>query len=208
MKILIADDHSIVREGVKQLIRSIPLAADVVEAGDGNEALEIIRNDHFDLIILDISLPGINGLDLLQRICSSGSDNRVLMLSFHPQEHYAVRAFRLGASGYVVKDSDPSVIQEAIVRVAEGGRYVSPELAEVIFFDAQGTSPGMLHESLSDREFQVMILLAGGKTVTEIASQVFISHKTVSTYRVRILKKMGLNSNADLTIYAMKNGLI
>lgn len=208
MKILIADDHSIVREGVKQLIRSLPLHAEVVEAGNGNEAFELFKKNSFDLIILDISLPGINGLDLLQRICSSGSDTRVLMLSFHPQEHYAIRAFRLGASGYVVKDSDPSVIQDAIERVAGGRRYVPPELAEALLFDTEEQSPKMPHESLSDREFQVMILLAQGQSVTGIASQVFISHKTVSTYRVRILKKMGFNSNAELTIYAMKNGLI
>ncbi len=208
MKILIADDHAIVREGVKQIVRTLPEMTLIDEASEGNEALMMINKTDYDLVILDISMPGLSGLDLLQRIRLKKNNTRVLMLSFHPQEHYAIRAFKLGASGYLSKDSAFEELAIAIRKIAAGGKYISSAFAEKIFFANPEQGGDNLHDSLSDREFQVMIMLAKGKTVMEIASEIFISDKTVSTYRSRIMEKMNMKKNADLTLYAIKNNLI
>lgn len=206
MNILIADDHAIVREGIKNLLATIPSVTHVDEAADGEETLLKVKSNGFDLLILDISLPGISGLDLLQKLRDSNKECRTLIISLHPEEHYASRAFKLGAVGYLSKNTSYHKVKEAIQKVLDGGRYVSDELAEKLAFgDNDGSPP---HEKLSEREFQVMLLLAKGKSVSEIAEQTFISDKTVSTYRTRILKKLDQKSNAGLTIYAIKNGLI
>jgi len=208
MKILIADDHAIVREGVKQIVKTLPEVTLIEEAIEGNEAFSKICNTEYDLVILDISMPGMSGLDVLQRMKDRNIETRVLIFSFYPQEQYAVRAFKLGASGYLSKDSAFEELAKAIRKIAAGGKYVSAALAEkLIFQDArmEGKQP---HEQLSEREFQVMILLAKGKSVMEIADEIFISDKTVSTYRKRIMEKMDLKKNADLTMYALKNKLI
>jgi DNA-binding NarL/FixJ family response regulator len=208
MKILIADDHAIVREGVKQILKTLPEVRQIDEASDGKEALAKLSKTHYDLAILDISMPEITGLDLLQHLKNKNIQTNVLMLSFHPQEQYAVRAFKLGASGYISKDSAFEELTIAIRKIAAGGKYVSAALAEKLLFNEVSSSDQLLHESLSEREFQVMIMLAKGKSATEIAAEIFISDKTVTTYRARIMEKMRMKKNAELTIYAIKNKLI
>lgn len=208
MKILIADDHPIVREGLKNIITAMPGICQVDQAGEGFEALKKIKSGDYDLLILDISLPGINGLDILSKLQANDRNPAILILSFHPQEHYAIRAFRMGASGYVVKNSSPGIIGEAIEKVAGGGQYVSPELAEKMIFPLSGDTLTLPHEKLSRREFHVMTKLAAGDSVTDIAASLFISAKTVSTYRTRILNKMNMQTNSELTRYALLNGLI
>jgi two-component system, NarL family, invasion response regulator UvrY len=208
MKILIADDHAIVREGVKLIVKTLPEVKQIDEAADGKEALAKLIKTHYDLAILDISMPEITGLDLLQQIKIHNIDTRVLMLSFHPQEQYAVRAFKLGAAGYLSKDSAFEEMGMAIRKIAAGGKYVSAAFAEKLLFNEVSSTDQQLHESLSDREFQVMIMLAKGKSVSEIASIIFISDKTVATYRARIMEKMQMKKNAELTIYALRNKLI
>jgi DNA-binding NarL/FixJ family response regulator len=208
MKILIADDHAIVREGVKLIVKTLPEVKQIDEASDGKEALSKMIKTKYDLAILDISMPEITGLDLLQQLKFHNIDTRILMLSFHPQEQYAVRAFKLGASGYLSKDSAFDEMAVAIRKIASGGKYVSAAFAEKLLFNEVSSTNQQLHESLSDREFQVMIMLAKGRSVTEIAAEIFISDKTVATYRTRIMEKMQMKKNAELTIYSLRNKLI
>lgn len=208
MKILIADDHAIVREGVKQIVRTLPEVKLIEEVSDGNEAFEKICNTEYDLVILDISMPGMSGLEVLQRMKDRSINTHVLVFSFYPQEQYAIRAFKLGASGYLSKDSAFDELALAIRKISSGGKYVSAALAEKIIFNDSKMDGKMPHEQLSSREFQVMIMLAGGKSISEIAGSLFISDKTVSTYKTRVMEKMGMKTNAELTMYAMKNKLI
>jgi two-component system invasion response regulator UvrY len=208
MKILIADDHSIVREGLKQYVKTLDEVSFIDEAVDGNEAWAKIKDVNYDLIILDVSMPEMSGLDVLRNIKERNLHNRVLMLSVHPQEQYAIHAFKMGASGYLSKDSAFEELTLAIKKIASGGRYVASAFAEKLAFNDYDSGTPTLHEKLSEREFQVMIMLAKGKSVTEIATEISISDKTVSTYRARILDKMEMKKNAELTIYAIKNNLI
>jgi len=208
MKVLIADDHSIVREGLKKIVSAFEGINHLEEASSGDEAWIKIKAGNFDLAILDISMPGMNGLDLLKTIRDRNLKINVLILSVYPQEQYAIRAFHLGASGYLSKDTAYEELALAIKKIASGGRYVTASLAEKLAFNGFGSDTGRLHEKLSDREFQVMIMLAKGKSITEIAKEISISDKTVSTYRTRILEKMGFKKNAELTIYAIINNLI
>lgn len=208
MKILIADDHAIVREGVKLILKSLPEITLIEEAADGNDAFTKISSTDYDLVILDISMPGMSGLDVLQRMKDRNIGTKVLIFSFYPQEQYAIRAFKLGASGYLSKDSASEELAMAIRKIVSGGKYVSAALAEKLIFQDAKLNGKLPHEQLSEREFQVMILLAKGKSVMEIAEEIFISDKTVSTYRTRIMEKMNLKKNADLTMYAIKNKLI
>ncbi len=208
MKILIADDHSIVREGLKQYVKSLDEVKLIDEAAEGNEAWTKIKDGEYDLVILDVSMPGMSGLDVLQKIKERNLPTRVLILSVHPQEQYAFHAFKLGASGYITKDSASEELTLAIKKISAGGRYIASAFAEKLAFNDIDPGEKSPHEKLSAREFQVMIMLAKGKSVTEISKEIFISDKTVSTYRTRILEKMGLKKNAELTIYAIKNDLI
>jgi two-component system, NarL family, invasion response regulator UvrY len=208
MKILIADDHSIVREGLKHYVRTLEEVELVDEAVNGNEAWVKIRDTRYDLVILDVSMPGMSGLDVLRNLKERNIKTHVLILSVHPQEQYAIHAFRLGASGYLSKDSAFEELTLAIKKIASGGRYVTSAFAEKFAFNGYNPGINKLHEKLSEREFQVMVLLAKGKSVMEIAKGIYISDKTVSTYRARILEKMGMKKNAELTMYAIKNNLI
>jgi len=208
MKVLIADDHAIVREGVKQIVKTLPEVSLIEEAIDGIDAFSKICNTEYDLVILDISMPGMSGLDVLQRIKDRDIQTHILIFSFYPQEQYAIRAFKLGASGYLSKDSAFDELTKAIRKIADGGKYVSASLAEKLIFRNFGMDGRLPHEQLSEREFQVMILLAKGKSVMEISNEIFISDKTVSTYRMRIMEKMNLKKNADLTMYSLRNKLI
>jgi two-component system, NarL family, invasion response regulator UvrY len=208
MKILIADDHAIVREGLKQYVKTLEEVSLIDEANEGNEAWTKIKNGNYDLVILDVSMPGMSGLDVLRNMKERNIQSRVLILSVHPQEQYAIQAIKMGASGYLSKDSAFQELTLAIKKIAAGGRYIASAFAEKFVFNGYDTDKNKLHEKLSEREYQVMIMLARGKSVTEIAKEIIISDKTVSTYRARILEKLDMKKNAELTMYAIKNNLI
>lgn len=208
MKILIADDHSVVREGLKQYVMTLEEVKLVDEAVNGNEAWAKIRDGSYDLVILDVSMPGMSGLDVLQNIKRRNLKVGVLILSVYPQEQFAIRAFNMGASGYLSKDCAFEELILAIKKITAGGRYIATAFAEKLALNGFDSSVLKPHEKLSEREFQIMVMLAKGKSVTEISKEIFISSKTVSTYRSRILEKMGLGRNAELTLYAIKNNLI
>lgn len=208
LKILIADDHAIVRQGLKQILADIPDKAIIEEASNGNEVLSKVRARVYDVLILDISMPGLSGLDVLKQLKSEKQDINVLMLSMHPEEQYAIRALKAGAAGYLTKESAPEELVAAIKKVSMGRKYVTASLAEKLAFNLGERSERPPHEYLSDREFQVLRLIASGKTVKEIAEEMFLSIKTISTYRSRIIEKMNMKTNAELTHYAIKNGLI
>jgi two-component system invasion response regulator UvrY len=206
MRILIVDDHSVVRQGLKRILSS-DARFTVEEASSGGAALSEIRDKTWSLIFLDLSLPDRNGLDVLKQIKEQRPSLPVLILSMHADEEYAVRAIRAGAAGYLTKDSAPEEMLAAVDRVLAGGRYIMPALAEKIALGAAEGRTGAAHERLSDRELQVLLLIASGKTVSEIAAQLFLSVKTVSTHRAHILQKMGLRNNAELMHYAMRHAL-
>ena len=208
IKILIADDHPVVRKGLKEIIEDIPDLAVRGEASTGHEALEKVRKGDFDLVVLDISMPGINGLDILKQLKDEKPKLPVLVLSMYPEEQYAVRVLRAGASGYLTKESAPEELITAIRKASKGRKYISSSLAEKLAFDLETGAGRPLHETLSDREYQVMRMIASGKTGKEIGEELFLSIKTISTYRARILEKMEMKSNAELTHYALKHGLV
>jgi DNA-binding NarL/FixJ family response regulator len=208
MKILIADDHTVVRQGLKQILQNLSMVSTIEEAQDGHEALEKIKAEHFDFVILDISMPGLSGLDILQTLKDLGIKQNVLILSVHPQEQYAIRALRMGASGYLSKESAFDELEMAIRKISLGQKYISSVIAEKLAFNSADQAGTLLHERLSEREFQIMSMLANGISVTEIGNKLCISDKTVSTHRIRILAKMEMKKNAELTLYAVKNGLI
>jgi|ERR1044072_377850 DNA-binding NarL/FixJ family response regulator len=206
-KILIIDDHEIVRDGIKKILHERNVGHVYGEAGSAAEALKLVSEQDWDIVILDISLGGRNGLEVMKEIKALRPHLPVLILSMHSEEQYARRAFRAGAAGYITKDSPRTEILKAIDRVTEGRRYVSPALAEGLVVDLErGTRPA--HETLSNREFEVMRWIASGKTVGEIAALLSLSDKTISTYRARILEKMGMKTNAELTHYAIQNHLV
>jgi len=208
IKILIADDHTIVREGLKQILAETSDIAVSGEASNGQEALKKARSQHYDVILLDISLPGISGLDVLKQIKSLKPDLPVLMLSMYPEEQYAVRTLRAGASGYLTKESASFELIRAIREVAKGKKYITISLAEKIAVSWEICGDRPLHEALSDREYQVLCLIASGKTVKEISRMLSLSDKTVSTHRSRLLKKMDMRNSAQLILYAIKHKLI
>lgn len=203
IRVLITDDHPIVRRGLKQIVAD---EADmtVTEAGTGSEALGLIDTADFNLVLLDLSMPGISGLEVLSQIRTRRPELPVLVLSAHPEAEFAVRIIKAGASGYLNKHLAPEELVTAIRRVLTGRRYIGPAVAELIA-DSLGKDDTPRHASLSDREFQVMLLIAAGKTVSEIASELALSVKTVSTYRTRILEKMNLKNNAELMRYVVEN---
>lgn len=206
MKVLLADDHSVLREGVKSVLNGFSEIATIDEAPTGQKALSMARKQHYDLIFLDISFPDINGLEVLQRMKNAGLNCRIAILSLHSEEQYASRAFKMGAVGYISKNSSFEELKIAITKLLNGGKYVSPNYAEALAFSDDATS--LPHDKLSDRELQVMLMIAKGASLSDIAEKLCIADKTVSTYRTRIMEKMVFNSNAELTIYAIKNGLI
>jgi two-component system, NarL family, invasion response regulator UvrY len=207
-RIVIVDDHAIVRRGLKQILADCPDMVVVEECGNGQELIKLLEKDSIDLILLDISLPGRNGLDILRHIKVLKPELPVLILSMHPEDQYAVRALRAGAHGYITKQSAPDELVQAIRKVSSGGRYVSSSLAESLAFIFAGERQSQPHELLSDREYQIMCMIASGKTVTEIAHELSLSVKTVSTYRTRILSKMRLRNNSELMNYAIKCDLV
>jgi two-component system invasion response regulator UvrY len=205
--ILIVDDHAVVRDGVKRLSDEQLGAAVFGEASTAQEALQLVREAHWDVVVLDISLGERNGLEVLKELKQLRPRLPVLILSMHAEEQYARRAFRAGAAGYITKDSSRAELVTALNKVLHGVKYVSPMLAEkLVVAMARGTDQP-LHEALSDREFEVMCLIASGKTVSQIAELLSLSDKTISTYRARILEKMHMKTNAELTHYAIQNKL-
>ncbi len=208
MKILLADDHQVVREGLKQILKKLGLADLVEEAKDGNEALKMIKSGAFDFVILDISMPGLSGLDVLKTLESNKIKEKVLIMSVHPQKQYAIRALKLGAGGYISKDSTSEELELAIKKISSGKKYVSSDVLGILVSDLSNPHEKILHEDLSEREFEIMCLLAKGIRLKEIGEKLFISEKTVSTHRTRLLEKMAMKSNSELALYAYKNGLI
>ncbi len=208
IRILIVDDHAMFREGLKQILAKHSDMRVVDEAGSGQEAMEKIQHHKIDVVLLDISLPGRSGADLLTEIKKEKPELATLVLSMHPEDQYAVRMMKAGASGYVTKESAADELISAIRKVAVGGRYISSKLAEEMAVALDTSTPKLPHQTLSNREFQVMRMLASGKSLKEIADELFLSEKTVTTYRARILEKMKLRNNVELTIYAIENKLL
>ena len=208
LKILIADDHAIVRQGLKQIVTETRDMIVAGEASNGQELLDKIKENDYDVVVLDITMPGRNGMDVLRQLRSERPGLPILMLSIHPEEQYALRALRAGASGYLTKESASDELVVAIRKVSQGGKYISSSLAEKLAFELEAGHKQAPHETLSDREYQVMCMIASGKTVMEIAQELMLSEKTISTYRSRILEKMNMKNNAELTYYAIKNQLV
>ena len=207
-KILIVDDHEVLRDGLKRIFDKEPGTTTFGEASTVQEALRLVREQDWDVMVLDISLGGRSGLEVLKELKQIRPQLPVMILSMHSEEQFARRAFKAGAAGYVTKDSPRAELVRAINRVAEGGRYVSHALAEELVFALERGSDRPPHETLSDREFEVLRLIASGKTVGEIASLLSLSDSTISTYRGRILEKMDMKTNAELTYYAIQNKLV
>ncbi|NQT96750.1 MAG: response regulator transcription factor [Candidatus Marinimicrobia bacterium] len=209
-RIFIVDDHALIREGIKRIILRTDDLKIVGEASGGVELLRALRTDQLtvDVLLLDISLPGRNGIDVLKQVKVIRPEIAVLMLSIMSEEEYAIRALKAGASGFVRKETTPDVLVEAIRKVRSGGKYVSPALADKLVDFMLNDGPGSLHARLSDREFQVLVMIASGKTVSGIAAELSLSVKTISNFRTRTLRKMGMSNNAQLMHYAMENNLI
>lgn len=208
MKVLIVDDHPVVRRGLKQILSEAPDISKFGEACNGMEVLQKIDEQDWDIVILDINLPDKNGLDVLKELKTVHPGLPVLVLSIHPEDQIAVRVLKSGASGYLTKDSAPEELVKAVRKVISGGKYISMSLAEKIAYDLEPYNERQPHEVLSDREYQVACMIANGKTVKEIAAELFLSVQTISTYRARILRKMNIRTNAELIHYAIKNRLI
>jgi DNA-binding NarL/FixJ family response regulator len=208
IKVLIADDHPIVRQGLRQILASTTDMEVAGEAVNSQEALDQVRVGGWDVLVLDITMPGRSGFDILKELKYEQPHLPVLVLSIHAEEQLAVRALKAGASGYLTKENAPEELVKAIRKVVSGGRYISPSLAESLAFGLDLASDRPRHETLSDREFQVMQLMASGKTLVEIAEMLSLSAKTVGTYRTRLLEKLNLKSNAELMRYALEHGLI
>ncbi|MCW5908832.1 MAG: response regulator transcription factor [Chitinophagales bacterium] len=208
MNILIADDHAIVRKGLVQLLREEFPNAQVTEVTNGAEVYEQAREKKWDVILLDISMPGRNGVEILKQLQADGIKVPVLMLSMHSEDQYAVRVLKAGASGFLNKETATDELVKAVHRILSGRKYITPSVAEKLAEDVGGTLGKPLHEQLSDREMQVLQLIGKGRTVSEIADEIALSVNTISTYRSRILEKLHLSNSAELTRYAIENNLV
>ncbi|MCP9496323.1 MAG: response regulator transcription factor [Pyrinomonadaceae bacterium MAG19_C2-C3] len=208
IKILIADDHAIVRQGLKQTVADQPDMTVAGEAQNAQETLRLVREQQWDVVVLDITMPDRSGLDLLTELKRMRPELPVLILSMHSEEQFAVRALKAKASGYITKQSAPKELVQAIRKVHCGGKYVSPSLAETLAFELGDDTGRAAHEKLSDREYQVLRMIAAGRTPKEIAAELNLSEKTVATYRMRVLEKMNMKRNAELVRYAVENRLV
>jgi DNA-binding NarL/FixJ family response regulator len=209
IRILLVDDHPIVREGLKQALSEIDGFAVAGEAGNAAQVMEQLCRKEFDVVVLDISLPGKSGIDVLKEMQAAKAKTRVLILSTYSEDLYALRAIKAGASGYLTKNAALDILVDAIRKVAGGGKYISPSLAEELFLNAASDAcDGLPHKTLSDREYEVLLRLAAGKTVSETGEELSLSVKTVSTYRARILDKMHMTKNSELTHYCLTRKLI
>lgn len=208
IKVLIADDHSVVRRGIKQILSEESDIEVLGEASNSEEIFEHLYDHDWDLLILDLTMPGKSGLDSLIEIKQRKPGLKVLVLSMHPEEEIAIRALKTGASGYLNKDSVPGELLRAVRKVSEGGKYISTSLAESIYMSIEKDHHRSPHEDLSDREYQVLCLISSGQTLSQIAAELSLSVKTISTYRTRILEKMNLKTNVELTHYAIRHKLV
>lgn len=208
IKILIADDHAVVRRGLRQIINDEPDFEVVAEAQNGQEVMDKIEKSNCDVVVLDITMPDKNGLVVLQEVKAARPRLPILILSMHPEDQFALRALKLGASGYLTKESAPEELVGALRKVTSGGKYISSSLAEQLVSEISSDSPRPSPERLSEREFQVLRMIAQGKTISQIAEDMGLSVKTVSTYRTRLLLKMKMKTNAELVRYAVQHGLV
>jgi DNA-binding NarL/FixJ family response regulator len=208
IRILVVDDHSVVRKGLIQIVTDSPGMEVAGEASSGQEALELVRSHPFDVVILDIAMPGRSGLDILRELKAENPALKMLVLSMYSEEQYAIRSLRDGASGYLTKGCPPEELIQAIQIIATGKRYITPSIADRLAAYVEDSSRQLPHETLSDREMQVLVLIGSGKKVSEIAEELNLSFKTVSTYRSRILIKMGMETNAQLIRYALQHSLV
>jgi len=208
IRIVVADDHTIVREGLKQVLSSAPELSIVGEAQNGHEVLERVRELEFDVLLLDLSMPGRSGIELIKQVHAEKPRLRILVLSMHQEPQYAVRALKAGASGYVTKESASAQLVSAIRRVAGGGAFITDAVAEQLARGAMPQTEGPPHAALSDREFQVFRMLASGTAVSDIAAELSLSVKTISTHKARIMQKMGMSNPAELVRYALHHRLI
>ncbi|NLE95908.1 MAG: response regulator transcription factor [Dehalococcoidia bacterium] len=208
VRVLIADDHAVVRQGIRQILSDAPELEVVAEASNGLDVLEVVSGMGVDVVILDLSMPGLSGLETMKRLRQDYPSVRILVLSMHPEEQYAVRVMKWGASGYLTKDSAPEELVAAVRSVASGHKYVTSTLAERLAEELGRGADRLPHEALSDREYQVMLLMAEGLTGRDIADRLALSAKTVSTYRARLLRKMNMATNSELIKYALRQRLI
>lgn len=209
IKVLLCDDHALIRRGIRDTLSDVSDIEVVGEAGDYDELRTLMRDmKACDVLVLDINLPGRSGLDVLHTLKGEGSPVRVLVVSIYPEDQYAIRALRAGAYGYVNKGGDPQLIVQAVRTVAQGRKYVTPEIAQMLVESLTTPNPENSHEKLSDRELQTLVMIASGKRLSDIAETLMLSPKTVSVYRARVLEKLGLANNSELTVYAIRNGLV
>ncbi len=206
-RILIADDHPIVLKGLTQLLGESGQVRTITQVNSGEEVLSAIKQDRFDVVLLDISMPGMNGIDTLEEIKKLKPSLPVLILSMYPEKDYALRAMKAGASGYLTKKSAPAELSNALAKIAGGGRYISAALADLMASTLTGSSDAPRHERLSNREFQVLRMIASGKSLKEIGAEISLSPKTIGTFRMRILQKLNMTSNAELVRYALEHQL-
>jgi len=208
IKVILCDDHALIRRGIRDTLSDSPDIEVVGEAGDYGELRTLMRSHGCDVLVLDINMPGRSGLDVLHVLKDEGSPVRVLVVSMYPEDQYAIRALRAGAYGYVNKGGDPALIVAAVRTVAQGRKYVTPEIAQMLVESLTTPESGTAHDKLSDREMQTLVMIASGKRLSDIAEELTLSPKTVSVYRARVLEKLGLGNNSELTVYAIRNGLV
>ncbi|ABM93543.1 DNA-binding response regulator [Methylibium sp. Pch-M] len=208
VRVILCDDHALIRRGIRDTLSDAPDIEVVGEAGDYGELRSLLRDTDCDVLVLDINLPGRSGLDVLHVLKEEGSALRVLVVSMYPEDQYAIRALRAGAYGYVNKGSDTQLIVEAVRMVAKGRKYITPEIAQMLAESLSQPATEIAHEKLSDRELQTLVLIASGKRLSDIAAELTLSPKTVSVYRARVLEKLALTNNSELTVYAIRNGLV
>ncbi len=206
--VIICDDHALIRRGIRDTLSDAPDIEVVGEAGDYGELRALMRNTPCEVLVLDINMPGRSGLDALHVLKDEGSPVKVLVVSMYPEDQYAIRALRAGAFGYVNKGGDPQILVQAVRTVAQGRKYVTPEIAQMLVESLTTPTSENPHEKLSDRELQTLVMIASGKRLSDIAEELNLSPKTVSVYRARVLEKLGLGNNSELTVYAIRNGLV
>lgn len=208
IKVMLCDDHALIRRGIRDTLSDAADIEVVGEAGDYGELRTLLRGATCDVLVLDINMPGRSGLDVLHVLKDEGSPIKVLIVSMYPEDQYAIRALRAGAYGYVNKGGDPQIIVQAVRTVSQGRKYVTPEIAQMLVESLTTPVPEQAHEKLSDRELQTLVMIASGKRLSDIAEELMLSPKTVSVYRARVLEKLGLGNNSELTVYAIRNGLV
>lgn len=209
IKVILCDDHALIRRGIRDTLSDAPDIQVIGEAGDYSELRGLLRKSgECDVLVLDINLPGRSGLDVLHVLKDEGTTMRVLVVSMYPEDQYAIRALRAGAYGYVNKGGDPGLIVTAVRTVGQGRKYVTPEIAQMLVESLTTPASEMAHEKLSDRELQTLVMIASGKRLSDIAEELTLSPKTVSVYRARVLEKLGLSNNSEMTVYAIRNGLV